>query len=281
MTSSGFIGVFDSGVGGISVLKHLTAELPYENFVFYGDSAHAPYGTKTPEQINQRSYEIAHGLIQEGAKALVIACNTATAAAAQTLRKTYPKLPIVGVEPALKPAALAHPHGRIIVMATAGTLSLPKFHTLEVTWGATSEVIPIAGAGIVELIEADKADSPEMYDLLENLIGRYAGSTDAVVLGCTHYPFITRQIRVVLGDVDFYDGGAGAAHQLHRLLKRGGLLARAPVAASAVADSVGNASAVHPIADNASTHVEFRSSIPGAEELKLYQKLFSTPIETC
>ena len=209
-TKDAFVGVFDSGIGGISVLKRLVTKLPYERFVFYGDSAHAPYGSKTPQQVQALSGAITDTFVDEGAKAIVIACNTATAAAAQMLRERYPQLPIVGVEPALKPAALAHPQGRIIVMATARTLSLSKFLRLEAQWGATSQIIPIAGTGIVELIEAGKANSPQMHDLLEKLIGQYRGTVDAVVLGCTHYPFITRQIRAVLGNVDFYDGGTPA-----------------------------------------------------------------------
>ena len=264
-TKDAFVGVFDSGIGGISVLKRLVTELPYERFVFYGDSAHAPYGSKTPQQVQALSGAITDTFVDEGAKAIVIACNTATAAAAQMLRERYPQLPIVGVEPALKPAALAYPQGRIIVMATARTLSLSKFLRLEAQWGATSQIIPVAGTGIVELIEAGKANSSQMHDLLEKLIGQYRGTVDAVVLGCTHYPFITRQIRAVLGDVDFCDGGTGAAQQLHRLLKTEDLLAQEPAAPF----------------DTPLDQVEFRSSIVGSQEIELYKEFFLTPIEAC
>ena len=150
-------------------------------------------------------------------------------------------------------------------MATARTLSLSKFLRLEAQWGATSQIIPIAGTGIVELIEAGKANSPQMHDLLEKLIGQYRGTVDAVVLGCTHYPFITRQIRAVLGNVDVYDGGMGAAQQLHRLLKTEDLLAQEP------ADPF----------DTPLDQVEFRSSIVGSQEIELYKEFFLTPIEAC
>ena len=216
-----FVGVFDSGIGGISVLKRLVTELPYERFVFYGDSAHAPYGSKTPQQVQALSGAITDTFVDEGAKAIVIACNTATAAAAQMLRERYPQLPIVGVEPALKPAALAHPQGRIIVMATARTLSLSKFLRLEAQWGTTSQIIPIAGTGIVELIEAGKANSPQMHDLLEKLIGQYRGAVDAVVLGCTHYPILMPKIRKhVPENVQIVAQGEYVAESLQDYLRR-------------------------------------------------------------
>ena len=232
-----FIGVFDSGVGGMSVLKHLVAQMPHEEFHYFGDSAFAPYGTKPKAQIAQRSCAIAKKFIDEGAKALVIACNTATAAAADELRATYPHVPIVGVEPALKPAVTAYPHGTVVVLATKATLSLQKYHNLESRLHPSAKVISIPGEGLVELI-------------------------DAVVLGCTHYPFIKKQISSVLGDVEFFDGGAGAAHQLKRLLGQVNLLASADAAADK------NNSAVE-------SDILFSSSIDTPKELKFYQEFFS------
>ena len=129
------IGVFDSGVGGISILRELVRELPHEDFVFYGDSAHAPYGEKTPEEVVSLTSDVAQKLLDMGCKALVIACNTATSAAAPVLRKTYSHMPIVGVEPALKPAVLAKHHSKVLVMATPMTVRLEKFQKLLRTWG--------------------------------------------------------------------------------------------------------------------------------------------------
>lgn len=257
-----FIGVFDSGVGGMSVLKHLVAQMPHEEFHYFGDSAFAPYGTKPKEQIAQRSCAIAKKFIDEGAKALVIACNTATAAAADELRATYPHVPIVGVEPALKPAVTAYPHGTVVVLATKATLSLQKYHNLESRLHPSAKVISIPGEGLVELIESGQADSEQMHKRLAELLGDYAGQVDAVVLGCTHYPFIKKQISSVLGDVEFFDGGAGAAHQLKRLLGQANLLASADAAADK------NNSAVE-------SDILFSSSIDTPEELKFYQEFFS------
>lgn len=250
--SDGFIGVFDSGAGGISVLKNLVAELPQERFLFFGDSANAPYGDKDPADILLLSRRIVDMLLEQGAKAIVIACNTATSAAAATLRDEYPDIPIVGVEPALKPAVLAFPRGKILVMATAATLTLEKFHRLEEQWARQAEVVPVACVGLVELIEKGDLSSPELYAHLRNLVGPYRGQVDAVVLGCTHYPFVRDAIRDVVGDVPFFDGGAGTARQLRTVLAARGLLA-------------------NPL-DKGS--VTFASSKDTADELALYQHFF-------
>ncbi len=263
-----FIGVFDSGVGGMSVLKHLVAQMPHEEFHYFGDSAFAPYGTKPKEQIAQRSCAIAKKFIDEGAKALVIACNTATAAAADELRAAYPHLPIVGVEPALKPAVTAYPHGTVIVLATKATLSLQKYHNLESRLHPSAKLISIPGEGLVELIESGQANSEQMHNRLTELLRDYAGQVDAVVLGCTHYPFIKKQISSVLGDVEFFDGGAGAAHQLKRLLEQKNLLASVENAADSTVDVAKNAGIKEP-------DILFSSSIDTPEELKFYQEFFS------
>ncbi len=263
-----FIGVFDSGVGGMSVLKHLVAQMPHEEFHYFGDSAFAPYGTKPKAQIAQRSLAIAKKFIDEGAKALVIACNTATAAAADELRATYSHVPIVGVEPALKPAVTAYPHGTVVVLATKATLSLQKYHNLESRLHPSAKVISIPGEGLVELIESGQADSEQMHKRLTELLGNYTGQVDAVVLGCTHYPFIKKQISSVLGDVEFFDGGAGAAHQLRRLLEQKNLLASAENAADTTVDVAKKAGIIEP-------DILFSSSIDTPEELDFYQKFFS------
>ena len=252
MGSSGFIGVFDSGVGGISVLKSLAAELPHERFSYFGDSANAPYGDRDAEEILELSRGIVARQLDDGAKAIVIACNTATSAAAATLRDEYPDLPIIGVEPALKPAVLAFPRGRILVMATAATLALEKFQRLEERWASQAEVIPVACVGLVDLIERGDLASPEIRALVERYVGEYRGTVDGVVLGCTHYPFVKDVIRDVVGDVPLFDGGLGTARQLRTVLTVRGLLED----------------------DDASGSVIFSSSKETAEEIALYQWFF-------
>ena len=250
----GFVGVFDSGVGGISVLRALVAELPHEDFLFFGDSANAPYGEKTEAQVLDLSRDIAERLIAEGAKAIVIACNTATSVAASTLRSAHPDVPIVGIEPALKPAARALPHGTILVMATEVTLRLEKYHELVRTWGGECEVVPVPCPGLAARIELGDLDAPDLREMLEGCVGSYAGKVDGVVLGCTHYPFVRRRIAEVLGaDVRFFDGGAGTARQLRARLADAGLLSGR--------DRPGR--------------VEFASSLDTPEELALYERFFS------
>ena len=252
--ASGFVGVFDSGVGGVSVLQHLVKELPYEDFRYFGDSANAPYGSKSAEEVQALSRAIAERMLDEGAKALVIACNTATSAAAPYLRKTYPQVPIIGVEPALKPAVLAQGDGKVLVMATKVTLSLDKFHRLEERWAQDARVVTVPCGGLVEHIERGNLSDPALTELIDGLVGRYRGEVDRVVLGCTHYPFVREQIAQVLGDVRFFDGGAGTARQLHRMLKHHGLLRQAQEGS-----------------------VSFASSVKTPEELALYQRFFTLP----
>ena len=250
----GWVGVFDSGVGGISVLRALVSELPNERFVYYGDSAHAPYGEKTPEEVLDLSRRIVEQLLAAGCKAIVIACNTATSAAATQLRAAYPEVPIIGVEPALKPAVLGTPDGTVLVMATPMTVRLEKFQHLMEEWGSGARVIAVPCEGLAARIERGKLCEPDLIDLIDSLVGGYAGTVDAVVLGCTHYPFVLEQIRHVLGDVPFYDGGAGTARQLRRRLAAGDLLTGRDVEGA----------------------VAFLSSKDTPEELALYQRFFQT-----
>lgn len=253
--ANGFVGVFDSGAGGISVLQHLVRELPGEDFRFFGDSANAPYGTKTPEEVYRLSAAIAERMIANGAKALVIACNTATSAAASQLRADYPDLPIVGVEPALKPAVLAQGAGKVLVLATEVTLTLDKFQRLADRWAQGVEVETVACTGLVEFVEHGELEGPRLEALLEGLVGSYRGKVDRVVLGCTHYPFVRDAIAQVLGDVRFFDGGLGTARQLRRLLEQEGLLQ----------------------GEGRTGSVAFSSSIDTPEQHALYQRLYDTP----
>lgn len=221
----GAVGVFDSGVGGISVLKALVRELPGEDFVYYGDSAHNPYGEKTPNEVLELSRTIVEGLLEAGCKAVVIACNTATSAAAKQLREAYPEVPIVGVEPALKPAVLAKPNGRVLVLATPLTVRLDKFQQLLDTWGNHSNVVSVPCEGLAARIEKGNLEANDLYGLLRDLVGDHIGEVDAVVLGCTHYPFVRAQLASILGNVPFFDSAEGTARQLRRRLEESRLLA--------------------------------------------------------
>lgn len=186
----GPIGVFDSGVGGISVLKHLHALMPQESMHYVADSHYAPYGQRSAEEIQQRTRKIAQFLCDQGAKCLVIACNTATAAAAQTLRMEF-DLPIIGMEPAVKPAVAVTKTGVIGVLATSGTLKSAQFAALLEHYGQGVTVVTQAGVGLVELIEQGKLASDEMTALLtQYLTPILEANADTLVLGCTHYPFL-------------------------------------------------------------------------------------------
>ena len=219
------IGVFDSGVGGISVLRHLVALMPQERFLYYGDSANAPYGTKTTQQVRELTFAVAQKLLDRGCKALVVACNTATAAAIEELRQAYADTIIIGIEPALKVAADHFPGGRIGVMATPVTLREEKFDHLLHRFTESCQVVKLPAPGLVELVEHGKADSPEAEELLYPLLNPQKGKLDAVVLGCTHYPFAKNVIQKLLGEKTvLMDGGPGTARETKRRLECAGLL---------------------------------------------------------
>lgn len=222
------IAVFDSGVGGISVLRELIRLMPGENYLYYGDSANAPYGTKTTQQVRELTLSVADMLFQRGIKALVVACNTATSAAINVLREKYPERIIVGIEPALKMAADRFPTGKIGVMATPVTLREEKF-SLQAERFSQIQLSRIPAPGLVELIEQGKADSQQTRLLLEDLLAPYVGDLDALVLGCTHYPFAAARIADILGPgTQLFDGGAGTARQTRRCLESAGLLFEGP-----------------------------------------------------
>lgn len=219
------IGVFDSGVGGISVLKELVSLMPNENFIYFGDSKNAPYGTKTLEEIKNLTVENAKFLYDKGVKAIVIACNTATSAGAKQVREIL-DIPVVGIEPALKPAALMKKNAKIAVMATPLTLKLEKFANLMDKFDENAEIYPIECPDIVGFVEKGIFEGNE----LENCIEKYFHTVknvclDGVVLGCTHYPFVKSVIKKVVGEnVKLFDGGEGTAKELLRRLKEKNLL---------------------------------------------------------
>lgn len=224
-TSASPIGVFDSGVGGISVLKHIHTLLPNEDLIYVADSKFAPYGNKTPEFILERALWIADFLIAKGAKSLVVACNTATAAAVDLLRQTY-HLPIIGMEPAVKPAAAASKTGVIGVLATSGTLKSAQFAALLEHYGQQVEVVTQACHGLVECVERGELDSTATQDLLASYVQPLiAAGADTIVLGCTHYPFVRPLIENLVGDdVVLIDTGAAVAKELKRRLEDARLL---------------------------------------------------------
>lgn len=219
-----YIGVFDSGVGGISVLQELTKLLPHEKFVFFGDSANAPYGEREVEEVQRLTINAVQPLVDAGVKALVIACNTATSSAINLLREMYQDIPVIGVEPALKPAVDAG-YQKILVMATPVTLTLEKFHELEERVGTDVEVIALPCPGLAGRIEKADLEAEDLQEMLSRLLYCHVGKIDSVVLGCTHYPFIRKQIKNILGNVPFYDGGAGTARELKRRLAEKNALA--------------------------------------------------------
>jgi len=219
------IGVLDSGVGGISVLKHIHALLPHEHLMYVADSKYAPYGNKTPEEITTRCFEIADFLIAQNVKALVVACNTATAAAIDAMREKY-ALPIIGMEPAVKPAAEASKNGVIGVLATVGTLKSAQFAALLESYGRNVKVVTQGCVGLVECIERGELESTETKALIRQYTAPLlAEGADTIVLGCTHYPFVKHVIQEIVGDkITLIDTGAAVAKQLKRQLEEKGLL---------------------------------------------------------
>lgn len=250
----GYIGAFDSGVGGISVLRAMVQELPHEKFIYFGDSAHAPYGDKPDSTVRQLAGDVVDRLVAEGVKAVVIACNTATSAAKETIRATHADLPILGVEPALKPALEANIPGDVLVLATRMTLRRDSFQNLEhaYEWMSDDLIIHVPCSGLADLVETGDFDSAEMHAYLEDQLGIYRGKVGSVVLGCTHYPFVRKQIRAVVGDVPFFDGGEGTARHLRRRLEENDLLAPATQTGC----------------------VTFASSRPDEQTLALYRRLY-------
>lgn len=224
------IGVFDSGVGGLSVLHEIRARLPHESLIYLADCGHVPYGEKTPEYIRARCRAIAEFLLRRGAKALVLACNTATAAAAADLRELYPQLPIVAMEPAVKPAAEATRSGVVGVLATTGTLKSARFAALLDRFASDVRVITQPCPGLVERIELGDLSGPQTRELLQGYVAPLlAEGCDTLILGCTHYPFLRPLLReLVPADVSLIDTGAAVARQLERLLCSRELLADSP-----------------------------------------------------
>jgi len=214
------IGVFDSGVGGLSVLHHIRQLLPNEHLIYIADSGHVPYGNKSPEYIEQRSHTLTRFLVEQGANAIVIACNTATAAAVASLRSQF-SIPIVGMEPAVKPAVSATRSGVVGVLATIGTLESARFAALLERYGEEVEIITQGCPGLVEQVELGELSSEQTRELIECFTAPLlARGADTLILGCTHYPFLVPLIREVVGEnIVLIDTGAAVARQLQRRIQ--------------------------------------------------------------
>ena len=234
------IGVFDSGIGGLSVLQALRAELPHERFVYVADSAHAPYGERGDAFVAERTHAIADYLVhQHHIKALVVACNTATAAAIHEARSRYPDMPVVGIEPALKPALMLSQTRRIGVIGTHGTLGSAKFAKLLATVQDQAQFVIQPCKGLAHAIEMSTVDAPAadttaspVHRLCAQYIqamgdfGKAVGQIDTLVLGCTHYVFAAEDLKHLVGpDVTLVSTGEPVARQTRRLLETARLMA--------------------------------------------------------
>ncbi len=222
------IGVFDSGVGGLSILREIHALLPHESTIYYADSGHCPYGGKPAAEITARAAAITEELLAAGAKLIVVACNTATIAAIEQLRATYP-ISFVGVEPAIKPAVAQTRSGVIGVLATGAAVAGDKFLRLQAQHGHNVRVVTQPCPGLVEFVERGELQGPALDALLRRYVEPLlAQGADTLVLGCTHYPFLRAAIATIAGpEVSLLDTGAAVARQTERVLRREGLQATA------------------------------------------------------
>ena len=248
------IAVFDSGLGGISVLRELVRQMPDEKFLYFGDSENVPYGSRPIEEIRELTLRHAKMLFERGAKALVIACNTATSVAIQELRSLYPDRIIIGIEPALKPAVERYPNGKILVMATETTLRERKFATLMEQNAEACEICKCPCPDLVQFVERGELCGGAVEQSLRKHLQKCLRTpVDAIVLGCTHFPFLKAAIRAVIGEKpEIFDGADGTAKETRRRIAEAGLLRQ------------GEGS------------VELKNSLCSAEIMRLSQKLLNT-----
>lgn len=252
------IAVFDSGAGGISVLRELVAIMPGEDFVYFGDSKNAPYGMKSTEEVRRLTIEHIGRFVENGAKGICVACNTATSAAVSDLRRIYPDIPLVGIEPALKPAVQVNVHPKVLVMATPMTIREEKFQSLLAKYESQAEIIQMPCPGLMEFIESGNFDTPEIETFLDQLLWDYENNVcDCAVLGCTHYPFVADKIQKALGDkTKLFDGARGTAKELKRRIVEAGLLRDERIKGEVI----------------------FTSSDDSEDKIRLFQKLLERPI---
>lgn len=215
------IGFFDSGLGGISVLKEALKIMPNENYIYFGDSKNAPYGRKSIDEVKDLTFKAIEFLLSKDVKAIVVACNTATSAAIRELREKYSSIPIVGIEPAVKPAVKLDRNGKIVIMATPVTLAQKKFKDLYEQYKLDTEIEPLPCPELVEFVERGEVSGERVFNYIKEKLSTYEyENIGAIVLGCTHYPFVEEIIKKVVGDdIPVIHGGEGTAKQLQRLLK--------------------------------------------------------------
>lgn len=222
------IGFFDSGVGGLSVMREALKLMPNENYIYFGDSKNAPYGTREMSEVRDLTFDAVKFLLDKGAKAIVVACNTATSAAVAELRRVYKDIPIVGIEPAVKPAVELNREGDIVIMATPFTLSHDKFERLMDKYSEVATIEKMPCDGLVEFIESGELNSNRVKSYLKDKFNKYEGDDKniaAIVLGCTHYPFIKETLGEVVGkDIPIIDGGEGTVRELRRRLEAADLI---------------------------------------------------------
>lgn len=252
--ASGPIAVFDSGIGGISVLRELVKLMPNEDFLYFGDSLHAPYGTRSLEEVRSLTLSHARELFDAHAKGLVVACNTATSAAVRVLRELYQEIPIVGIEPALKPAVEWMDYPKVLVMATPMTIREEKFQNLMHRYEGQADIIPLPCPGLMDFVERGDLEGDDLRKYLNELLFEYRQNpVDAAVLGCTHYPFARKLIQECLEHAKIFDGGEGTAREMKRRLQ----------AAELLNPKEGKGTVV------------FRNSIPSEEKIQLCWRLLN------
>ncbi len=224
------IGIFDSGVGGLSVLREIRVQIPFESVVYFADQAHIPYGQRTLEEVQAFSEEITRFLIHLGAKLIVVACNAASAAALHHLRRTFPEMSFVGMEPAVKSAAETTHSGVVGILATPATFQGRLYSSVVERFGSGLTILQDTCPGLVKQIETGELDSPLTREILEKALWPMLSmGMDTVVLGCTHYPFVIPMINQIVGpDVRVIDPAPAVARQTMRLLENKGYLRNGP-----------------------------------------------------
>ncbi len=230
MNCSSPIGIYDSGFGGLSVWRALYDALPNESLIYLGDGKNCPYGDRSAEEITRFANEAVERLLSEGAKMIVVACNTATAVAIRDLRTKYPEIPFVGLEPAVKPACLTTRTGKVGVLATARSLEGNHFRTTAAKYADKVEILTAVGEDFVEIVERSAEREPESLEQVRRVVEpMLEQGVDKIVLGCTHYPFLLDQIREVVGDrdVEIIDSGEAVERRVEQLLDEYGLRADA------------------------------------------------------
>ena len=229
MSNTQPVGFFDSGIGGITVLKEALKLLPNENYIYYGDNKNAPYGEKTEEEVQNLTMACGEFLYEKGVKAIVMACNTATSTAVNTMREKF-NIPVISMEPAVKPAVASLKNGKVLVLATPVTVSQTRYKKLLSTVGSEERVISAGCSGLVELIESGDFESKDIDQYLERRLKEFDDmEIDAIVLGCTHYTFLKDKIAKYArshfkNDASILDGNNGTVRQLKHVLEENKLL---------------------------------------------------------